>query len=63
MEDKLVKMHKPGDSLFGTTTVWNKKEFYPFPTASRQEDVPQGGLYGAGTFEYSLPKVSTDNEE
>ena len=57
-------MPKQGDSLFGASTVWNKPEAYPFPTASRQEDVPSGGLYGAGKFGYSLPtKEAPPTEE
>lgn len=53
-------MIKKGDSLFGTTTVWNKNEFYPYPTASLQTDVPSGGLYGAGRFSFSLPIAKED---
>lgn len=56
-------MHKAGESLFGTTTVWNKAEFYPYPTASNQEDVPHGGLYNPGSFGYSLPRINTSEEK
>ena len=54
-------MIKKGDSLFGVTT----KTFtgpYPFPTASEGEEVPSGGLYGPGRFDYSLPTKQTYGE-
>jgi hypothetical protein len=50
-----MSIYRKGDSLFGTTTVWNKNTPYPFPTASNQKDVPSGGLYGPARFGYSLP--------
>lgn len=49
-------MFKKGDSLFGISTEKYKGP-YPFPTGS---PVPQGGLYGAGKFGYSLPPATTE---
>jgi len=55
-----MAIFKKGQSVFGVSTVWNKPDAYPYPTASKQEDVPSGGFYGAGKFGYSLnPKAAT----
>jgi hypothetical protein len=48
-----------GESVFGVTAKsYNEGEVPGFPTASSSQQVPFGGLYGAGAFGYSLPQTT-----
>ena len=44
-----------GSSVFGVTAQPRMPIDHGFPTASLDQTVPFGGLYGDGRFGYSLP--------
>jgi hypothetical protein len=50
-------------SLFGVTAKFHVPQEHGFPTASLDQKVPFGGLYGAGKFGYSMKDYQSDTTQ